>query len=344
MRVLITSVQAPFIKGGAESHAVGLLNAIREAGHEVDIVTTPFRYEPPNEIIRSMKFWEEQDFTSFNGKEVDAVICLKFPTFYLRHPRKILWLLHQHRPVYDLWDQMKRGGHRFSWSDRSLRRKISRLDNSYLSEISHRFTNSSNVSKRLMHYNGIEAKPLYHPPPLSPRAGPHEPFVFCPSRVEFFKRQEMLLGAVHHLHSNVRLVFAGGGSGLESLRKLTRDQGLENRVEWVGPISDAEMLDLYSRCLAVFFGPYDEDYGYVTLEAMQAAKPVITCTDSGGPLEFVRDEETGFVVEPKVELIAKAMDRLASDPELAQELGNAGLDRYKSLGLSWSNVVQTLLG
>jgi glycosyltransferase involved in cell wall biosynthesis len=342
MRVLITSVQAPFIQGGAESLAVGLLNAIREAGHEVDIVTTPFRYEPPNEIIRSMKFWEEQDFTSFNGKEVDAVICLKFPTFYLRHPRKILWLLHQHRPVYDLGD-LERSGWPWSVNER-LRRKIHRMDTTHFDRITHRFSISANVSKRLMHYNGIESTPLYHPPPLSPRTGPSEPFVFCPSRVEFFKRQELLLGAVHHLHSNVRLVFAGGGSGLESLRKLTRDQGLENRVEWLGPISDAEMLDLYSRCLAVFFGPYDEDYGYVTLEAMHAAKPVITCTDSGGPLEFVRDEKTGFVVEPKVELIAMAMDRLASDPELAQELGNAGLDHYKSLGLSWSNVVQTLLG
>jgi glycosyltransferase involved in cell wall biosynthesis len=344
MRVLITSVQAPFIKGGAESLAVGLLNAIREANHEVDFVTAPFSYEPTKEIIRSIQFWEEQDFSRFNGNEVDAVICLKFPTFYLNHSRKILWLLHQHRPVYDLWDQMKQGGHRFSWSDRSLRRKTSRLDNSYLSEIPHRFTISSNVCKRLMHYNGIESKPLYHPPPLSPQAGPHESFIFCPSRVEFLKRQEMILGAVHHLQSNVRLVFAGGGSSLKSLKQLTLAQELEHRVEWLGPISDAKMLDLYSRCLAVFFGPYDEDYGYVTLEAMQAAKPVITCSDSGGPLEFVVDEETGFVVEPKVELIAKAMDRLALDPGLAQQLGSAGLDRYKSLGLSWSNVVQTLLG
>ena len=41
------------------------------------------------------------------------------------------------------------------------------------------------------------------------------------------------------------------------------------------------------EALGVIFPPLDEDYGYVTLEAMLAAKPVITCTDSGGPLEFV---------------------------------------------------------
>ena len=49
---------------------------------------------------------------------------------------------------------------------------------------------------------------------------------------------------------------------------------------------------------AIVFAPFDEDYGYVTLESFLAHKPVITTPDAGGPLEFVRDDDNGLICEP----------------------------------------------
>ena len=48
-------------------------------------------------------------------------------------------------------------------------------------------------------------------------------------------------------------------------------------------ISDEEKLRLYANCLGVIYPPLDEDYGYITLEAMLAQKPVVTTRDAGGP-------------------------------------------------------------
>ena len=90
------------------------------------------------------------------------------------------------------------------------------------------------------------------------------------------------------------------------------------------------------------FPAFDEDLGYVPLEAMYAAKPVVTCRDSGGPLEFVVPGETGEIVEPTPEALAEAIDRLAAHPERAREMGEAGRERILAMELSWQRVVAAL--
>ncbi len=76
---------------------------------------------------------------------------------------------------------------------------------------------------------------------------------------------------------------------------------------------------------------------------MLSAKPVVTCRDSGGPLEFVKDGETGFVTEPRRQPIAAVLERLLSSPKLASDMGHNGLMQYKSMKITWSHVVETLL-
>ena len=99
----------------------------------------------------------------------------------------------------------------------------------------------------------------------------------------------------------------------------------------------------YANAIAVIYPPTDEDYGYITLEAMLASKPVITCTDSGGPLEFVSDRETGLIAEPTPEALAAAFDSLWENRRQAKTWGEAGRARYESLNLSWETVVKKLL-
>src|ERR1700761_2755161 len=104
MRVGIADIQVPFISGGGEALAKGLLAACRGAGHETEIVTMPFRFSPPSEVQRAADNWEAENFNDLNGYSPDVLICLRFPSYYLTHRRKVVWLLHQHRAFYDLWD------------------------------------------------------------------------------------------------------------------------------------------------------------------------------------------------------------------------------------------------
>jgi glycosyltransferase involved in cell wall biosynthesis len=92
----------------------------------------------------------------------------------------------------------------------------------------------------------------------------------------------------------------------------------------------------------VAYPPYDEDFGYVTLEAFLAAKPVITCTDSGGPLEFVRHEVNGWVCEPAPEALAAAFSAAQADRTRTASLGSSGYDLARTI--SWDGVIERLVG
>ena len=98
-----------------------------------------------------------------------------------------------------------------------------------------------------------------------------------------------------------------------------------------------------ARALGVLFTPFDEDYGYVTLEAMLSSKPLITCSDSGGPIEFVVPDETGLVADASPAALAEAMDRLWDDRAAAQTMGRVARDHYTSMHISWQTVTDYLL-
>jgi glycosyltransferase involved in cell wall biosynthesis len=118
---------------------------------------------------------------------------------------------------------------------------------------------------------------------------------------------------------------------------------VQGQAEWLGQISEVEKRECYARSLGVIYPPVDEDYGYVTLEAMLSSKPVIVCSDSAGPLEFVRHEATGLIAEPTAQSVASAMDRLWQQREQAKDWGAAGRALYDHMRISWSGVVEKLL-
>jgi glycosyltransferase involved in cell wall biosynthesis len=310
----------------------------------VERVSIPFRFNPIEQVRRSMAIWDGEDFNLLNGHEADRVICLQFPAYYVKHPRKVLWLLHQFRLVYDLWDTPFASGAKRETDVHELRNEIIERDSEALSQIHLRFANSHNVANRLKRFNGISATPLYHPPFSAERffTAPAENYIYAPSRLEEAKRQDVLIRAMAHVTSPVAVVLSGDGGQRAKLEALAAEMEVTSRVHFLGHVTDDEKLGLYAHALGVFFGPYDEDYGYVTLEAMLASKPVITCTDSGGPLEFTRDGETGCVVAPDPEEIARAIDSLYGDKTRAAELGQRGRETYEGMNISWSNVVDRL--
>ncbi len=344
MRVGIATVHTPPITGGAELLADGLRAALVRAGHSVHRLIAPFSYRSLNDARRSMDQWESQDFMPYNGGSIDRVIGLKWPAYLMRHPAMAVWLLHQHRPAYDLFGTP----HGFPASDPAaiaLRDRIHEADTRALGRLPAVHTISERVCERLKSANGVESTALYHPPARAEayHCAPAEAYILAPSRLEALKRQSLLIEAMAEVRAPVTAVIVGDGGDRARLERLAAARGVEARVRFLGAVSHDRLIALYARASAVFFAPQDEDYGYVTLEAMLASKPVVTCLDSGGPLEFVQDAVTGSVVAPTASAVAEALERLCSDPGLARRMGEAGRARYEALGLDWNRVVETLL-
>ena len=347
MRILITTTQLPFVWGGAEFHAEGLAGALNAAGHQVDIARIPYNTRTPEQIKSATEFCLGLNVNHCSRTRVDRVIGLKFPAYLVPHDEKILWILHQHRKLYDLWDRFAARLEEDSpWIQ--IREEIHRLDTESIPRSRAVFVNSINVANRLKRYNGIESIPLYHPPPSAERLhnGTAEDYFLFPSRISDNKRHELILEALSKTKKPVRVVFVGVGDSIEyeiAVKQRCDDYKVHERCKWLGWVTEDEKIELYARCLAVIYPPYDEDLGYVTLEAMLASKAVITCTDSGGPLEFIEHEQSGLICSPTPEDLAAALDRLWEERSLARAMGEVGRKRYLDLGLSWPSVVSRLL-
>ena len=340
--VVVCEAQVPFVHGGAELHVRGLVAELTRRGYRAERASVPFKWYPKEELLAQAAAWRMIDLSESNGEPIDAVIATKFPTYFVRHPNKITWLFHQYRAIYDLC------GTPFSEFDHTerdvrLRDRLMALDNDVLAESKRLFANARNTAARLAQYNGLQAEPLYHPPPLAGRltAGPYGDYVLSVGRLEANKRVDLIVGAMTHVPA-LRLVVVGEGPLRARLEQAAADAGLAGRVTFAGRVEEHDLVALYAGALAVVFPPFDEDYGFITLEAFLARKPVVTTTDAGGPLEFVEDGVNGFVVEPHADAIGGALARLSADRSRAASLGGAGYDRARAI--TWDGVVDRLLG
>jgi glycosyltransferase involved in cell wall biosynthesis len=342
--VLICTTQVPFTTGGAESHVRGLREAFERAGYEAEVAALPFSWNPPDEIVRSTIAWRLLTVTEANGRPIDLVIGMKFPAYLVEHPNKVLWILHQHRSAYNLrgtvFDDLS------THADGPLVRAfIQRCDDRFIPHARKVFANSRAVADRLRRYNGIASEPLYHPPPRAAdlRAGTSGDYVLYPSRVEPQKRQHLLIEAMRLCKTPVRAVLAGSVRDPDETAAAIARANVADRVTVTGRVDERRLIDLYADALAVAYLPFDEDLGYVPLEGMAAAKPVITVSDAGGGSEFVEDGGTGYVTDASPAAIAQRLDELYADRTRAAGLGRRGRDKYDALNLSWDAVVERLI-
>ena len=341
--ILVCEAQVPFVHGGAEVHVRELLRELRARGFEAELVSVPFKWYPKEEILPHAAAWRLLDLSESNGRPIDLVIASKFPSYFVRHPNKVAWLIHQYRAAYELCGTVYSDfGH--NESDVGLRDTLIRLDTEMLGECRRVFTNAKNTAARLAKFNALPAEALYHPPRLAPRlaAGAYGDYVLSIGRIESVKRVDLIVNAMAACAGSVRLIVAGDGTQRGNVERLAAEAGVLDRVTFLGAVGDDTLVELYRDALAVVYPPFDEDFGYVTLEAFLARKPVITCADSGGPNEFVKDGENGFVCEPTPESIAAAIDALDADRARAAAMGDAGYDVARRI--SWDGVIEKLVG
>ena len=342
--IVVCEAQVPFVHGGAEVHVRELLRELRARGYDAELVSVPFKWYPKEEILPHAAAWRLLDLSESNGRPIDLVIATKFPTYFARHPNKVAWLIHQYRAAYELCGTPYSDfGH--NERDLGLRDTLIRLDTEMLGECRRVFANAQNTAHRVEKYNGIKAEALYHPPRMAAALAAAQPaygdFVLSVGRIESVKRVDLLVSAMAQVDKPIRLVVAGEGTQRANVEKVAADAGVSDRVTFLGPVDDHTLLELYRDTLAVLYPPYDEDFGYVTLEAFLSRKAVVTATDSGGPNEFVADGVNGFVRPPAPEAFAEAINALARDRRRAAALGEAGYERARTV--TWDGVIEKLV-
>jgi glycosyltransferase involved in cell wall biosynthesis len=340
--VLICSAHTPFIVGGAEILVSDLQLHLERRGFRAETVRVPFKWYPVKDLVRQALAWRLFDLVESNGTPIDLIIATKHPSYIVPHPHKVTWLFHQHREAYDLYETPYCTFKNTPEHDR-IRAAIQAMDTQALAECRALFAISQNVADRVQRYNGLSAEALYPPPKHVGRYrnDGYGSYLFFAGRLDRLKRLGLAVSAMVHVRSGARLKIAGAGPVEPELRQQIANLGIEDRVDLLGYVSAEDLIALYAGCRAAYYAPHDEDYGYVTVEALLSQKPVVTTSDAGGPLEFVREPETGFVAAPEPEAIANAIDRLWALPETRlREMGKAGLRRVE--GISWDHVIDRL--
>jgi glycosyltransferase involved in cell wall biosynthesis len=344
MKVGLCSTLVPFVSGGARFIVEWLEEKLREHGHQVERIYLPFA-EDPETMFEQMTAFRLIDLSA----SVDRLIAFRPPSYLLPHPNKVLWFIHHFRGFYDFWD----GPYRplpDTPRNRAVRQSIMAADQVGLGEARRIFTNSRIVSDRLMKFNGLPSEVLY-PPILAPerfRCDESGDEIVYVCRIEQHKRQHLLVEAMQHVRTPVRLRLCGSGQDaeyLERLQTLAAAPGLKSRVRlenrW---IAEDEKVEMLAGALAVAYVPFDEDsYGYPSLEAGHARKPVLTTTDSGGVLELVTDGVNGIVCAPEPIALADAMDRLYRDRDKTKKMGEDAPRRIGELKIDWDHVVTRIL-
>jgi glycosyltransferase involved in cell wall biosynthesis len=328
---IVASLSASGEQGGAERFFVGLKEALWQAGLAAQIVEVYNNESNFEQIKKSYLRFYDLDLAAFDG-----VVTAKAPSYVLRHQNHVCYLMHTIRVFYDMFESTFRNP---THEILEQRRLIHALDTTALQRSRRLFAIGEEVAERLRRFNGIEAKVLHHPTSLK---GLHEGLFghfLLPGRLHRWKRPDLAIRAMRFVNAPVELIVTGTGEDEEQFRRLAAH---DPRIRFMGRVSDESLAELYAGALAVIFVPSREDFGLVTLEAFQSAKPVITCTDSGEPARLVRDGMSGFVCAPDPVHIAARMERFASRPDLAAEMGRFGGKSIADIG--WERVAKTLTG
>ena len=341
-RIAVVTSSPPMVEGGHMVIARSLVRALRDAGHDADIIVTP-----QNRFGRQASSYVATwltDVASSDGQPIDQVISLRYPSYAVRHPNHVCWLNHTMREYYDLWDRFSATlSAKGRLKERARRRAIQMVDRYLLTRnVKRLFVQSHTIQQRLSMWPELESTVLYPPAPQRPyRCDEYGDYIFMVSRLTPLKRTDLLLDALGTPEgAGIKAVIGGDGEEHSRLEAKIAELGLTGRVVLAGPLSEAPLVDHLARCRAVCFPPLQEDYGFVTAEAFASSKAVVTCLDSGGPAELVRDGVNGFICDPTPASVAQALRTLIDDRPLAERMGKeAGAS---TAALTWDAVVRQL--
>jgi glycosyltransferase involved in cell wall biosynthesis len=327
-RIVIASTYVPFCRGGELTLVHSLAATLNERDYQVDTVLLPFdaRRQAAAEQTLAIRCL---DLTESAGNKVDLLITLRTPAYAIPHPNKVAWFRQHHADATDRW---------------------STPSACYLREAKRIYASSKIAANRLQQRNGIEAQGVLYPPVLHPErfhSADFGDYFLYVSRLNPSKRQTLAIEAMKYVKSPFKLLLAGqadSDASAAELRSLIRLLDLEDRVQMLGWVSEEKKASLLADACAALYLPAEADsYGFATLEAFHASKPVITLTDSGGPREIIEDAFNGLIVEPQAEALAAAMENLWRSKTKAALMGRNAFDTIRLHNISWDRVLEALL-
>ena len=343
MRIAVVTSSPPMAEGGHMVIARELTRALRDAGHEASILVTP-QNRFGRQASAYLATWLT-DVTSTEGRAIDQVISLRYPSYAVRHPRHVCWLNHTMREYYDLWPQFSATLSPQGRLKERVRRAAIHATDKYLltQNVTNLFVQSRTIQQRLSMWPSLRSTVLYPPAPRRAyRADAYGPVFLFVSRLDRLKRADLVIRALATPDgAGLDLVMAGDGEERPALERLAFQLGVARRMTFTGRLTEEELVSSLAWCRAVIFPPLQEDYGFVTVEAFASRRPVITCVDSGGPSELVEDGVSGFVCQPTPEAIARSMRQLADDRSLAERMGQAAFAAGSRL--TWPETVAKLV-
>jgi len=343
MKILVATSDGPFVEGGHIIIAKELVSAINEYGFTAELLRTPQnRFSRVFSAYISTRLIDvEEDGI---GDTIDKLISFKYPSYALKHPNHTVWINHRMREYYDLWEKFYSTlGKKAKIKEKIKRILIHKLDNYFLKKAKKIYTQSENIKSRLEKWGKIKSEVLYPPPPKrNYKEGNYNKTIFTVSRLVKHKRVDLIIKALKFTEDKeIMLTIAGNGPELKTLKALTKSLGLGERVRFEGRVSNSKLVNLYSNCGAVFYSPFNEDYGFVTVEAFASAKSIITTEDSGGVRELVLKSKAGIVSENDIKKLSKKIDELFSDKNKLIKLGEIGKKWVSNL--KWDKTVEKLL-
>ncbi|RXK12284.1 glycosyltransferase [Halarcobacter mediterraneus] len=367
----------PFGIGGAEKLWWGMINYINtKTNHQCELIKIPIKENNFWNLIDAYYKFYCLDVSHF-----DMVITTKYPAWMLQHNNHHIYLQHCLRGLYDTYSLMslpeefiskhQKVNHllhllntpsttsinqffnalfdlkkdptisqnTYDFPGPLIRKIIHFLDKKAMENIKAFSAISQTVINRKEYFpkNTLVQK-VYHPSNLEGLHNNTYEYFFTASRLDDAKRIEMIVKAYLKSKTKIPLKVAGTGPLEAQLRKLAKN---DSRIEFLGFISDEELIKYYSNAYAVLFVPYDEDYGLITIEAAMCHKPVLTFSDTGGVVEFIKDNETGLVCEPKVSELTKKIDFISENPQFCKQMGEKV---YNSVvDITWENTITSLL-
>jgi glycosyltransferase involved in cell wall biosynthesis len=342
-RILVVTSGALFVRGGHLTIAEETAAALRRAGYRSEVLVTP-QNRFGRQLSAYLSTWLTDVGQTADGHPVDQVISLRFPSYAVRHPYHVCWLNHRMREYYDLWERFVGGLGRKGRLKEGVRRRIFHAADRFLltRNVTRLLAQSRTIQARLRRFGNIPSELLYPPAPERPyRTDGYGEYILAVSRLVPLKRMRLLVeSAALMKDQRLAVKIAGEGEEEAELRARVEALGLQGRVQFLGAASENDLVDHYARCRAVYFAPWNEDYGFVTQEAFRSGKAVLTAPDSGGPAELVRHLENGLVAEATPEAMAAQLDLLAGDPALAERLGQAALGAAREH--TWAKAVEVL--
>jgi glycosyltransferase involved in cell wall biosynthesis len=377
---IVAPCPIPYMIGGAENLWLGLQRHLNEhTPHQAEIIKLPSREFSFWELIDSYRHFAELDLTGFDlvvsskypawmvshpnhvvymlhrlRGLYDTYDVMNLPQEYADAPPAVLALrafMAEHAERREALPEFFARVAALRDAP-GVREDLFAFPGPFIRELVHFLDGVGLARTEIRRYGAISAavgeRPGYFPPgadvfvahPPTGLEGLHTGrgrYLFTVSRLDAPKRIDLLIAALAQVSARVELRIAGAGPEEARLRELAAP---DPRITFCGRVGSAELAELYAGARAVAFIPYLEDFGLVTLEAMLAGKPVITCTDSGGTAELVTDGVTGLVAEPDPAALATAIDRLWASRREARRMGAAG--RERAAAVTWDGVVEQL--